>query len=1020
MLHEDEDHKGRFERCKQFFVEVSGRTGSGAGSSAAELFVKELMAFLFDTWSAIRIECSKQLARILSSLPKEVLVGLTALLVEAVAKPEAHSWQELHGTVEGIKAILPLMDHNQLDAVVEGCLGLIGHVSIPVRESSSDALSALYSLQADKNGFMQRIMLRIDGLICDKDRDHDEAATLTLDGCLSSVANIFTQMHKQTASDDVNWTQLADIIKKCFYHPASSVRQKAGQVISLLLTNLRPNSSSCAAFQAMLQNALISILEKDDIDNWCAEEVCLMVGDEVLRALLTACLTQPQPSSDLYTLHCTAVLELVSLLQSKLVYYLSHPRFEVRRVMVQALPSLCRACLLWGHACAYRHLLLNEPADRLVYGQQEEEEVDEDAPQHQLLLSAKMAWAGAMIKENRHLVEALHSSCVLPQIFSTSEYWALELQGRLQEVHLRQAFHAQLASALQPADGDQQMKQLTALCAALRYHDDLLLDLLQDILDCFQEAEGDVFLSTDFVEFYPLLRCYLSSIAVRGPWTADDCAYMEEAEWKTLTATVSSLQTLADTSMASLWLQYLAVVRFSNSHSALSTEGSSKRPRSLQRMPVGMNAVEYLMLSLLAGQCSLQGSDGVQWGGGREGVYIPGVMLLPSLTDPSTHPLLHLSTTQDPGLCCTSDDFQLTSPPPPPASLSSSLVTPIKITRIPSGLLSTSPRHTTMPAALHSPQRLSLHSPTSASSHHSHPSHHYSSRNAYAAMDRWHCEAVSPLLCSLAHQSISLAQAMWLTSLAIEWVQSVTLEPLWLDGRHYARKMLLEAVHMLLVFIANSLSCSPSHLVVEVRMVSLYWVRMLGEMLSVKSESIVVDTKGAAPIVKALLAAQCIAVDLHPEIFTRCIIAHSEQISKKGIVLTFSVSNWYVDCVQTLDKVTEHLALLLAQGSTDSEKVSELLLDTLDEDNEEEVVEDDFSDWDEEEASSSDPDLLPCELGGSSTGGAACTYSNHSIRQDGGRKYGKSAQAQAELLRADVEYLHRLMGIWRNRLAHCE
>eukprot|EP00981_Chlorochromonas_danica_P013842 scaffold6925_cov248-Ochromonas_danica.AAC.4 len=466
----EEDHKRRLEKCKEFF-KIFRFTGHPTKSNLTpkqpsnlilttpisyeniiendddKQWVTDVIAYLYDFWSAIRMECARQLKDHFSSIPIHLRVELSHQLIQSLSNRDpSRPWQELHGTLEGLKICLPLLSSEDMDTVAESGLTLMGHISIPLREVASDTLSRLFPLQKDKKEYINRILSRIHTMISDSYRYQEEDVTLALDGHLSCLSSIFSIAHRSTISssssshpsyhhhhqhddDDsqyyTDWDNLSIIVKKCFNHPASSVRQKAGQIISVLLIQLA-EEVAVKPFQHMLEKVLMATIESHGLDEleeyWCAIEYVTVADEEVVVEEEEE--DRHSDEGDAYDRHIYSTHEGREKSQEH------HRHHHHHHTTTTTSSSSSRPLASEG---------LNVKIEQRKY----------EKVQQKLMLSAKMAWAAVLIKENRHLLEALHASGLLPAIFSNTEQWSLEMQGRLQEVHLRQAFHDQLVTALQ-------------------------------------------------------------------------------------------------------------------------------------------------------------------------------------------------------------------------------------------------------------------------------------------------------------------------------------------------------------------------------------------------------------------------------------------------------------------------------------------------------------------------------------------------------------------------------------------
>lgn len=356
----------RLSRCKEYFAQIAAGTGTWN--------TEEILIFLYDKWSAIRQECGKQM----TSVPSLVCDDLSQALCSGCVSTH---WQEVHGSVLGLSALLTHADpttHSVLFKTVSSlCIELIGHVSIPVKEAVRQCLITVQKRQPNKYNFVSQLIRIVNNTVRGPNSE-SEATSLKLDGllgCLVDNYNLFPELMSQEAalhrSGDVSTSiDVVTTIRLCALHPASTVRQKAGQILTLFVLSFLKQPVKKSGFESVaaeptavvnvITDMLMEALRSTESAHWCLQEISLMVAEEVVCAVIDAQLEKlerlasqsdfnaPTPKTAIVTqdglVHHTH--EFLDFLKNHLHILLGHAQFEVRRMAIQLTPQLARAFVL--------------------------------------------------------------------------------------------------------------------------------------------------------------------------------------------------------------------------------------------------------------------------------------------------------------------------------------------------------------------------------------------------------------------------------------------------------------------------------------------------------------------------------------------------------------------------------------------------------------------------------------------------------------------------------------------------
>lgn len=381
----DIDHQIRLKKCEQFFADMSQDFNAETLST--------VIVYLHDTWSVVRNKCSKLLSEKAMLLNHDQLYFLVKTFSE-YCKSSA-SWQEVHGSLLGFNAVVcgrPQIEGNTYHHIESVCLSLISHVSTPVREASRSCLFNIQKKVNDQHNFVFKLIFLISSIL-KSNHSASESSTLTLDGILGCLVDSFQEFPTLIIQFDVPFLNLIDpisekgddvsrinqptvefidTIKMCMLHEASSVRQKAGQVLIILLTNLlngshvvsvepsprtmmpmlKRSSSNHSTFSSALveyivSRVLIESLRSTRSDDWRLQEICLMVSEEVLSISLKNKIEELRCGLDTALGISASIVQLVKFLKEHLGFILCHESFEVRRMATQILPLLARVAVLF-------------------------------------------------------------------------------------------------------------------------------------------------------------------------------------------------------------------------------------------------------------------------------------------------------------------------------------------------------------------------------------------------------------------------------------------------------------------------------------------------------------------------------------------------------------------------------------------------------------------------------------------------------------------------------------------------
>ena len=238
------EDQSRLTRCKDFFSELS--------SDSTTSLPSDIINYLHDKWSVIRSDCGKRMKTIVYDLRYSDYLFGTLFPQLLLSCKNSNHWQEIHGSLLGLNALVLGTDDEMTNSVSTLCLDLIGHVSIPVKEASRNCLITTQKKVSNKHRLVHQIVDLANSITAQAHND-SETTTLTLDGLLGCLVDNYQQfpvlLHPSRISsgngDDNQKSSMDTVqtIRRCALHPASTVRQKAGQILTMFVMIFLKKSS---------------------------------------------------------------------------------------------------------------------------------------------------------------------------------------------------------------------------------------------------------------------------------------------------------------------------------------------------------------------------------------------------------------------------------------------------------------------------------------------------------------------------------------------------------------------------------------------------------------------------------------------------------------------------------------------------------------------------------------------------------------------------------------------------------
>lgn len=326
--------------------------------------VDRITAYLHDTWSVVRNECYKRLCKTLALLSGSVHRHLYHSLMSSCSNKS--SWQQIHGSLLGLDALSDCLDPDCLEQIELICLDLIGHVNYPVRDACKSCLLRIQLKLNRRQEFICKLVRLIKKMLVNSelsDRMSENEASLSLDCMLGFLVDNYEELTPDlilhmndegstagrgsinrvrsysTITHTLDSTSahaggegsvgFFETMKLCMMHSASTVRQRAGQVLStimlaivregglllpptpstlpsLVATSLMspyhlpspcPSPSSSASrfllVQLIVSKVLCDSLQDESVFvRWRSQEVAVIVAEELLRAMLAQYLAE--------------------------------------------------------------------------------------------------------------------------------------------------------------------------------------------------------------------------------------------------------------------------------------------------------------------------------------------------------------------------------------------------------------------------------------------------------------------------------------------------------------------------------------------------------------------------------------------------------------------------------------------------------------------------------------------------------------------------------------------------------
>jgi hypothetical protein len=1153
FIPQEEEHQKRLDEANSFFQSVLSKIDQQLGFDS---FQSQVLTYLFDYWSVIRGSTFKFLCKISKTLPNECRVTLYDTFYDN-SNRSGRPWQVVHGAMLGLMALVDLLDNQEIESLTARSFQLIGHVSNPIRDTCRDIMVRLCQRSDNKAYYISNLLRQINTLVTSDNVTNNistaEEDTLKLDGILSALSELIpslnndfffnsddsleepapfldTQLSQSFDSDrDKDKTSFSlgkftYIMSMCMLHDASTVRQKAGSIVTkvfhLFLIEKtkaplnKPNEAGTDddymieyvdsnPFWFIINELLINLLRIHSLDYWNCHEVCLIICEELIRDFINIYLNLIKVGDEAaiknHQLPIVEIYELILFLQRELIVLLCHPRFEVRRVILQLIPTAVRGKIVLDgilqNKVKYVHsdIKIDESklGRRLSFcgdimheqtvvsdGRAINDDTSENISARELvdealtpkdkgpkaldrkitsitnaspvaantLLSVgasfqpiiEMILISNMIKENRHFQEVINNCNSSADLSSSAQHfnhfsgenWGVEVHGRLLEVELRYEFHSKLDGLAQLRSHSLSYEFLTS---CLYYHDDYLLNLLSDHFNKLEKSNrsptsgsstttelwisSDRFISMDFVEFYALTECYLINIKERSYSGMSESFSVTPVSL--ITKAIILLEKIKSHSFS--WLSILSYLQYSSGRAQAAANQLAHHHHTFFSTSTNHPlATEWALHLLEKRDISSLESESYKYNNAfmvlkywRLGHELSGIKLFPTLTDPATNPIIYAeeelggggsyaatgsrggSFSEAVGDSANDDSLNNSfNAQDSGGNMSAILDTPsgraMNSNSSAGGIGGVSMKK----VPLTSPNKIGVGCNLPVTSN----------INSFQAMNQWNCEAISPLLLQLSSMAIhsNMESAALLTAVVSEWLLSCFSNPLWLDNRKFAKRVLIECLPILMITIQKQIIFSKS--ATEYRVLILFTARTILESLVVLSKAKnPIELKLLSSLLKAAILAVGIAADLSPQSLSEVYQKYGEFHSN------LSINEVIVDIVElfpgNLDSISQRYHQTSAtftdsKGSgiampfpmlptTCSTKVAIDTSETADESLLEDNQEDEFSDWDEE-----DEDDSP-------------------VSSD---QYNANQIILVNSLQADCEYLKKQLDIWRCRL----
>jgi hypothetical protein len=323
-----------------------------------ELFAMILNS-LHDNWSEIRKLSFKKLIKLRERFSSQVVATLLPVLLCF----DGLAWQHLHGNLLGIRAVLPLVTSFELLTEIQlKLLETLSHPNLPIREVAAGSLLDLMKnnplrLPDHLLFICQQIEPKARADATYHTENHSDFLYAAL-GLVSDLLMISPILNSEFTTSYLN------IFGLCLLHNSTTVRIQATQTVKAMydqscpmftleignqeISACSPDSSIIDCLATIVETANHTISKANDWKQWRVLEGFLLIIEDILLRLslsssLLLSLTSPLPHPLLATF-----LSVIPPFRSSLHLLLSHPVFEIKRLLSQILPSLGRVCVLYS------------------------------------------------------------------------------------------------------------------------------------------------------------------------------------------------------------------------------------------------------------------------------------------------------------------------------------------------------------------------------------------------------------------------------------------------------------------------------------------------------------------------------------------------------------------------------------------------------------------------------------------------------------------------------------------------
>jgi hypothetical protein len=361
---EDTIRRRWFER---YFEEILTDQSTEQKIDEREELVTNLITSLHDPWSEIRKSTFKALKRLIQSLSSNTVSKLFAIFLSADS--HTSSWQELHGNLLGLRALLPrLSSDHELEQIQQKLLHSLSHPNLPLREVAGSTLLDLIKQSPSHLGSrpLHFVLREIEPRARSDVEQRSEFHSNFLFASLGLVSDLLRDSSSEVTLDFSE--SYLRVLGLCLAHTSTTVRTQATLTVRALYDQLCPLFSledggtegpvSCQSLPPSLVGCLSAVVKSAndalsnvlEVSQWrLLEGFLLIIEDMLLRLSLSPCLllaSSPSPSSSVQQPLVAIFRSVVLPLQTFLPALISHPIFEISRLVPQILPSLSRVSVL--------------------------------------------------------------------------------------------------------------------------------------------------------------------------------------------------------------------------------------------------------------------------------------------------------------------------------------------------------------------------------------------------------------------------------------------------------------------------------------------------------------------------------------------------------------------------------------------------------------------------------------------------------------------------------------------------